>query len=91
MADLVTQDHVETGADMPALAVELHPGGAGWCVRADNLGPELIAPLGRRVESLLRVTVAEPGAWDDDDGDVPDISGDHEILGDGVRFIPHLP
>ena len=91
MADLVTQDRAETAADMPALAVELHPGGAGWCVRADNLGPELIAPLGGRVESLLRVTVAEPGASDDDDGDVPDISGDHEILGDGVRFIPHLP
>ena len=91
MADLVTQDRAETAADMPALAVELHPGGAGWCVRADNLGRELIAPLGRRVESLLRVTVAEPGASDDDDGDVPDISGDHEILGDGVRFIPHLP
>jgi hypothetical protein len=91
MADLVTQDRAETAADMPALAVELHPGGAGWCVRADNLGRELIAPLRRRVESLLRVTVAEPGASDDDDGDVPDISGDHEILGDGVRFIPHLP
>ena len=91
MADLVTQDRAETAADMPGLAVELHPGGAGWCVRADNLGLELIAPLGRRVESLLRVTVAEPGASDDDDGDVPDISGDHEILGDGVRFIPHLP
>src|SRR6516225_2534756 len=55
------------------------------------MGLELIAPLGRRVESLLRVTVAEPGASDDDDGDVPDISGDHEILADGVRFIPHLP
>ena len=91
MADLVTQDRAETAADMPGLAVELHPGGAGWCVRADNLGLELIAPLGRRVESLLRVTVAEPGAADDDDGDLPDISGDHEILGDGVRFIPHLP
>jgi hypothetical protein len=91
MADLVTQDRSERTADMPALAVELRPGGAGWCVRADNLGLSMMAPLGRRVESLFRVTVAEPGASDDDDGDVPYISGDHEILGDGVRFIPHLP
>jgi hypothetical protein len=55
------------------------------------LRPELTAPLGRRVESLLRVTVAESGIPDCDDGDIPDISGDHEILGDDVRFIPHLP
>jgi hypothetical protein len=90
MVDLVTQDRAEAAADMPALAVELHPGGAGWCVRAGNLGPDL-APLGSRMESLLRVTVATPRASDNDEGDIPDISGDHEISGDGVRFTPHLP
>jgi hypothetical protein len=90
MAALVIQDRAQA-ADMPLLAVEPHEGGAGWCVRACNLGLDLVVPLGRRVESLLRVTVADSGALDFDDGDVPDISGDHEILDDGVRFIPHLP
>jgi hypothetical protein len=90
MADLMTQDCAEA-ADMVALAVELHPGGVGWCVRACNLAPDLVAPLGRRVESLLRVTVAASGVPDNEDGDVPDISGDHEIWGNGVRFIPSLP
>jgi hypothetical protein len=41
------------------------------------------------VESLLRVKVSDTGGLDD--GDLPDISGSHEILADGVRFIPHIP
>lgn len=87
MADVASQN-AKTAADMPALAVELHPGGAGWCVRARNLGPDLVSHLGKRVELLLRVRVAKSAP---DDEDVPDISGDYEMSGDGVRFIPHLP
>jgi hypothetical protein len=86
MIGVVAQDRREP-VTLPALAVEPHPGGAGWCVRASNLGPD----PGRRVESLLRVTVADFGASDCADGDVPDLSGDHEVLRDGIRFTPHYP
>jgi hypothetical protein len=73
----------------PALTIESDPGGAGWCVRVRNLGPGFVASLGERADSLLRVKVAEAGQSDDED--LPDIAGDHEILRDGVRFVPHFP
>jgi hypothetical protein len=41
------------------------------------------------VNSLLRVKVAEAGGCDDEG--LPDVCGDHEILGDGLRFTPHFP
>jgi hypothetical protein len=89
MAEPVILHHTETLANHPALAIESNLGGEGWCVRARNLAPGFAASLGRRVDSVLRVKVAE--AEDGNDEDLPDISGDHEILGDGVRFVPHLP
>jgi hypothetical protein len=89
MAELVIPDRPEALANQPALAIEPDPGGAGWCVRVRNLGPGFVASLGERADSLLRVKVGEAG--DSDDEELPDISGDHEILGDGVRFIPHFP
>lgn len=71
----------------PTLTIELDPGGAGWCVRAENLCPVFSAVLDGHMTSLLRVKVAETGGAVDD---LPDISGDYEIAGDAVRFIPHL-
>jgi hypothetical protein len=89
MTELVILDRAETPASRPALAIESNPGDEGWCVRAHDLPPGFAASLGGRVDSLLRVKVAEAG--DRNDEGLPDISGDHEILGDGVRFIPHFP
>jgi hypothetical protein len=89
MAELVILHHAEALPNHPALAIESNLGGKGWCVRARNLAPGFAASLGGRVDSVLRVKVAE--AEDRNDEDLPDISGDHEILGDGVRFVPHLP
>ena len=85
MVELVEPDR-EALANLPALAIELEPD-VGWYVRARNLRPDLIASLGGRLESLLRVSVAEAG----DHGDLPNVFGDHENLCDGVRFIPHYP
>ena len=85
MVELVEPDR-EAVANLPALAIELEPD-VGWYVRARNLRPDLIASLGGRLESLLRVSVAEAG----DHGDLPNVFGDHEIRCEGVRFIPHYP
>ena len=67
MIELVEPDR-EALANSPALAIEFDPD-AGWCVRARSLPPDVIASLGGRVESLLRVSVAEAG----DDGDLPNV------------------
>jgi hypothetical protein len=89
MLELDMLDRAEAVANRPRLAIESNLGGQGWCVRARNLAPGFAASLGGRVDSLLRVKVAETG--DRNDESLPDISGDHEILGDGLRFIPHFP
>jgi hypothetical protein len=90
MAELVISDAPGTPANPPALAIEPDPSGVGSaCVSARNLRPDLVASLGRRVQSVLRVKVAEAGA--PDDKDLPDVFGHHEILDDGLRFIPHFP
>jgi hypothetical protein len=88
MAEPVIRNRLDAVANEPALAIESGPGGVGWCVTARNLGPDLVASLGGHAGSLLRVTVAEAGGHDDD---IPDISGDHDILRDRIRFIPHFP
>jgi hypothetical protein len=82
----LTEPDREALASPPPLAIEFEPD-VGWCVRARSLHPDLIASLGGRLESLLRASVAEAG----DDGDLPNVIGNHEILGDGVRFIPRYP
>jgi hypothetical protein len=87
MTEPVIRDRLHAIATEPALAIEFDPGGLGWCVRARNLAPDLVASLGGRAGSLLRVSIAEAGPPDDD---LPDISGDYHILSDGVRFIPHI-
>jgi hypothetical protein len=89
IAELVIPDPSETPANHPALSVESAPSGAGWSVRARNLGPGFVAALGGSLDSVLRVKVVE--AQNRNDEDLPDIAGDREILPDGVRFIPHFP
>ena len=80
MTELVLPDCVEASTNQPTLAIEPDPGGAGWCVRARNLCPDLFAFMGGRLESVLRVRVVDTGVLDD--SDLPDISGDYEVLGD---------
>jgi hypothetical protein len=84
----VRRERLDGVANEPVLAIESGPGGVGWCITARNLGPDLVTSLGRHAGSLLRVKVARAGYRDDD---LPDISGDYDILRDSVRFIPHFP
>ncbi len=87
MTGMINSERLDPPCIAPVLAVELDPGGAGWCVSVQNLYPVLVAPLSGRMASLLRVKVAEAGGPDDDP---PDVLGDYEMLGDAVRFIPHF-
>ncbi len=87
MAGTMISDRLDPLCIQPVLAVELDPGGAGWCVSIQNLCPAFVAHLGGQVASLLRVKVAEAGGPDDD---LPEVSGDYDIRGDEVRFIPHF-
>jgi hypothetical protein len=80
---------LEQRTGQPGLKVEHDPSGEGWCVSAHSLYPDLLASAGVDLESLLQIRVADAGAQDYDD--LPNISGDYEVLGDCVRFIPHLP
>jgi len=89
MVELITPVRSLALANRPALVVEPEPGGVGWCVSARNLRADLVASVGTRLESVLRVMVAYAGATDDDD--LPDISGEREIVDGEVRFIPDLP
>jgi hypothetical protein len=69
-----------------AVALEFDPI-LGWCVRARGLRPDLVVRFGGRMESLLRVRVTEAM----NDGYLPNVLGDHEVLDDGVRFAPLYP
>jgi hypothetical protein len=89
MAELLTSDRHAALARRPALTVEEHPSGGGWFVAVRRLCPEfIITAQGGRLESLLRVTVADVGAPDDD---LPGISGERTVVGDEVRFFPDFP
>jgi hypothetical protein len=88
MTELVTS-YPRAMANQPVLAVEPDPSGEGWYISARNLGPNLAASPGVRLETLLRVTVADAGFPDDED--LPDVSGDRQVLSDGLHFVPHFP
>jgi len=87
MAEPILCDRPGAPASQPVLAIEPGPGGMGWCVMARNLGRDCVAAMEGRAEPSLHVKVAEAGGLNDD---LPDISGDYDILGDGVRFTPHF-
>src|SRR6516165_3989595 len=89
MVELITSVRSPAPANHPALTVEPDPNGQGWCVSAHNLPPDLVASAGSGLELLLRVMVADAGAADIDD--LPDISGEREVVGGEVRFIPDFP
>jgi hypothetical protein len=88
MAELVTS-RLPAPANQPMLAVEPSLTRDGWNVCARDLGPDLNGSLGVRLASLLRVRVADPAFSDNED--LPDVSGDHKVLGDGLHFVPHFP
>jgi hypothetical protein len=59
-----------------------------------NLDPDFVAlsrytQAGGLLTSILRVTVVRTGAPIGEN--LPDVFGRYEVLGDGVRFIPHFP
>src|SRR5271165_4311073 len=91
------RDFVSTQvASQPTLMIDADPRQPGiGCVAVHNLDPDLTASLsiycqaGRLLESLLRVSVVESGGPGDED--LPDVFGRYQVLGDGIRFIPHFP
>ena len=89
MVELITSVLSPAPANQPALAVQPDPNGMGWCVSVHNLRPDLVASVGARLKSVLRVMVADAVAADVDH--LPDISGEREVVGGEVRFIPDFP
>jgi len=89
MTGQILADRVEVPAIQPALVIEPNPSGAGWRVRAHNLSPAIVAAVAEYAQSVLRVQVAEAEGLDDEGP--PDMPGDYEILGDGIRFTPQFP
>jgi hypothetical protein len=82
--------------NQPSLIVDAGPGQptpSGVCVC--GLDPDLMFSLGGYMEaggllqSILRVAVVARRAPIGDG--LPDVFGGHEVLEDGVRFIPHFP
>ena len=87
---------MSTQADKrPTLVIDSAPGEMGLrCVSVRNLDPDLIAPLTRcptaALRSMFRVRVVETAA-NGGEADLPSVFGRHQVLDDGVRFIPHFP
>jgi hypothetical protein len=82
--------------NQPTLMINSDPCQPGsGCVGVSNLHPAVIASLGRRpgagrlLQSIFRVRVI--GANAPGGEDLPDVSGRHEVLENGIRFIPHFP
>ena len=82
--------------NQPTLMIDADPRQPGsGCVSVRNLHPDLVASLARRPElgrllqSTFRVRVI--GADAPGGEDLPNVLGRHEVLENGVRFIPHLP
>ena len=77
--------------NQPLLMLDAELGG----VAVYNLDPNLMVSLGRYLQaggllqSILRVTVVRPRAEINDN--LPDVFGRHQVLEDGIRFIPHFP
>ena len=89
MSELVRLHRPKTLPNQPGLGIECDPSGKGWCVSARNVYPQLVACPSVRLQTLLRVKVANAGAQDYED--LPDISGGCELVGDRVCFVPDFP
>jgi hypothetical protein len=81
-------------AERPTLVIDSDPREVDLrCISVRNLPPDLVAPLGRCsqavLRAMLRVRVVGTGA--DAGEDLPNVFGHHQVLEDGVRFIPHFP
>jgi hypothetical protein len=82
--------------DEPTLTIDSDPRQPGSdCVSVHNLHPDLITSLakhpeaGRLLQSILRVRVIDAGMPGGED--IPDVFGRHQVLENGIRFIPHFP
>lgn len=82
--------------DEPTLTIDSDPRQPGLeCVSVHNLHPDLITSLGkhpeagRLLQSILRVRVIDAGMPGGED--IPDVFGRHQVLENGIRFIPHFP
>ena len=82
--------------DEPTLTIDSDPRQPGSeSVSVHNLHPDLITSLGkhpeagRLLQSILRVRVIDAGMPGGED--IPDVFGRHQVLENGIRFIPHFP
>jgi hypothetical protein len=82
--------------DQPLLRVDADPRQpAAKCVGVYKLDADIIASLSictetdRLLQSIFRVSVAEPGPATGDN--FPDIFGSYHVFEDGVQFTPHFP
>jgi hypothetical protein len=89
MAKPVTLDRPGALPDCPTLAIERDPSGGDWSVSVCNLEPHIVASLGGRLKSLIRVKVADAEGMDGED--LPDLSGDVAVRGGRVCFLPDFP
>jgi hypothetical protein len=89
MLEPMTSLRSQASAEQPVLTIEPDSSGLGWCVSARNLRSDLVAAMGARSKSALRVTVADVVAADIDD--LPAMSGRCEVVEGSVRFTPDVP
>jgi hypothetical protein len=82
----------------PAIELDSEPGvGEPRSVSVRNLQSGFVDCLReaperlRRLRSMLRVRVIDVGVDPGEELELPDVVGRHELLADGLRFIPHLP
>jgi hypothetical protein len=82
--------------NQPSLTIDSNPcEPASSGVRVCGLGPELMASIGSYIQAggllqlILRVAVVPLEA--SNAGGLPDIFGRHQLLEDGIRFVPHFP
>ena len=88
MADLVWLDHRERMTKLPAFSIETDPSSGNWCVRVRGLDPGLDNSRCGCLGSMLRVEVVKTRDFNEE---LPSISGDCQVLDDGIRFVPHFP
>ena len=87
---------METLTGLPSLVVHSGPPASGALgVGVHRLGPDSMSSVvdyanaGGDMHAILRVTVVQTGASVADD--IPNVSGRHQVMEAGIRFVPHFP
>jgi hypothetical protein len=89
MAKPLKLDRPRAPPESPTLRIEPDPNSGDWSVSVCNLDPDIVASLGDRLKSFIRVKVADTEGMDGED--LPDLSGDVAVRGGRVCFLPDFP